>query len=90
MNSNEFIIWLKGYTEACGDTLTEEQLHDVREKLSQSTPVECPQQLYSPITPIQPFTPTQPYSPPWTIGDPPGTPFWYTSSSMNNLKKEDD
>tara|TARA_Y100000385_G_scaffold187008_1_gene193291 strand:- start:58 stop:306 length:249 start_codon:yes stop_codon:yes gene_type:complete len=63
MDSNEFVIWLRGFVEASGTELSVTQLSTVKNKLETVTEVECG---YS--NPLIPPT----YSPP-TIS--PNTPF---------------
>jgi hypothetical protein len=63
MDSNEFVIWLKGFVEASGTELSVTQLSTVKNKLETVTEVECG---YS--NPLIPPT----YTPP-TIS--PNTPF---------------
>ena len=41
MDSNEFVIWLRGFVEASGTELSVTQLSTVKNKLETVTEVEC-------------------------------------------------
>lgn len=65
MNSNDFVSWLKGFVEACGEDLNVEQLTKVKETLNDVTEVRCLERIQP--QPIQPY-PSYPWQP--TTGPP--------------------
>lgn len=65
MDSNEFVIWLKGFVEASGTDLSVTQLSTVKNKLETVTEVECDPLIpptYSPPI-ISPTIPDEPHYP---------------------------
>ena len=86
MDSNDFIVWLKGYVAGCDGNLNLEtikkELDDVHlVKCPQSTQIGYPTQTYPYSIPCS--TPTT--NPNW-IGDPPTTnPFFYTTGTSNGI-----
>ena len=59
MNSNEFVNWLKGFVDACGDDLSVEQTNKVKEKLNDVTLVRCLERVQPQLPPNLPY-PWQP------------------------------
>lgn len=66
MDSNEFVIWLRGFVEASGTELSVTQLSTVKNKLKTVREVECG---YS--NPLIPPTYSPPINPPITPFDTP-------------------
>ena len=54
MNSNEFVSWLKGFVDACGEDLNKEQLTKVKTSLEDVTEVRCLERV-QPSLPITPY-----------------------------------
>jgi hypothetical protein len=67
MTSSEFVIWLKGFTEACNDFApTPEQWDKIKDELSNVSDKTL--ELY----PAQQNPYKDPYASPYYVGDPPG------------------
>lgn len=73
MTSYEFVIWLKGFTEACNDyTATPKQWDRIKEVLDEVEDYEEDNGLDLEIDDFEPKNHKSPYHPPYYVGDPPG------------------
>ena len=80
MNSNEFVSWLKGFVDACGEDLNKEQLIKVKTSLEDVTEVRCHERT-QPTLPLPPNP--YPYQPNT------GTPEIWCSTNTGGVNFED-
>lgn len=81
MTSSEFVIWLKGFVEACNDfTATPEQWDKIKDELNNVDDKVL--ELY----PVQQNPYKDPYAPPYYVGDPPGWLNRYAGTGVINLQ----
>ena len=91
MTSKEFVIWLKGFTEACNDFIaTPKQWDRIKEVLDEVTDdySEQPGTFEDHSVNIPPYPSNtkpyrSPYDPPYYTGDPPGWLTPYMTATVN-------
>jgi hypothetical protein len=63
MNSNEFVNWLKGFVDACGEELSGEQLSKVKSSLENVSEVKCMERIQPSLPyPPNPYIVPQPHT----------------------------